>query len=117
MGPQWREKQWRHNLEATEVLRTSRNGGFADWEVTAQFYAVMSLVNGWLERQGLVVPTGHRTRRRMVEEHLPHLFKDYGRICTLSEDARYGEGYAMGNRERQKARDIHERISRAIPWP
>ena len=53
----------------------------------------------------------------MVEEHLPHLFKDYGRICTLSEDAGYGEGYAMGDRERQKARDIHGRISRAIPWP
>ena len=117
MGPQWREKQWKHNLEAAEVLRTSRNKGFADWEVTAQFYAVMSLVNGWLERQGLNVPTGHRTRRRMVEEHLLHLFKDYGRICTLSEDARYGEGYAMGDQERQKARDIHERVSRAIPWP
>ena len=77
----------------------------------------------------------------MVEKHLPHLYEDYRRICSMSEDARYGEGYAMGDKERQKARAIHvatdaaiiavaagdkerqkaraiyERISRAIPWP
>ena len=117
MVPQWREKQWGHNLAAAEALRRSQEGGFADWEVTARFYAVMSLVNGWLERHGLGVPTGHRVRRRMVEKHLPHLSRDYCRICTLSEAARYGKGYAMGDSERQKARAIHERISAAIPWP
>lgn len=53
----------------------------------------------------------------MVERYLPHLFNDYGRICALSEEARYGEGCAMGDRERQKAREIHKRISTAIPWP
>ena len=82
-----------------------------------RFYAAMSLVNGWFERRDLNVPTGHRLRRRMVEKHLPHLYEDYGRICIMSEDARYGEGYAMGDKERQEARAIHERISRAIPWP
>lgn len=104
-------------MAAAEALRRSQEGGFADWEVTARFYAVMSLVNGWLERHGLGVPTGHRVRRRMVEKHLPHLSRDYCRICTLSEAARYGKGYAMGDSERQKARAIHERISAAIPWP
>ena len=34
MGPQWREAQWGHNLEATKALCASREGGFADWEVT-----------------------------------------------------------------------------------
>ena len=81
-----------------------------------RFYAVMSLVNGWLERQGLGVPASHHTRRRMVKKHLPHLSEDYCRICFMSEDARYGKGYAMGDAERQEARAIHERISRAIPW-
>ena len=117
MGPQWREAQWGHNLEATKALCASREGGFADWEVTMLFYASMSLVNGWLERRGLNVPTGHRLRRRMVKKYLPHLYEDYGRICIMSEDARYGEGHAMGDTERQEASAIHERISRAIPWP
>lgn len=53
----------------------------------------------------------------MVKIHLPHLFKDYCRICTLSESARYKRGYDMGDAERQKAHAIHGRISRAIPWP
>ena len=53
----------------------------------------------------------------MVKKYLPHLYEDYGRICIMSEDARYGEGYAMGDAERQEARAIHERISGAIPWP
>lgn len=53
----------------------------------------------------------------MVEKHLPHMRMDYERICTMSEDARYGEGYAMGDRERQEAREIYERISGAISWP
>ena len=117
MGPQWREMQWCHNLEAADALRDSRKGGFVDWEVTIRFYAVMSLVNGWFERQGLGVPTSHYSRRRMVKKHLPHLFNDYRRICFMSEAARYGRGYAMGDAERQKARAIHERIARAIPWP
>ena len=78
------------------------------------FYAAMSLVNGWLERQGLGVPTGHHKRRRMAERYLPHLFNGYGRICALSEESRYGEGCDMGDRERQKAREIHKRISTAI---
>ena len=117
MGPQWRERQWRHNLEAAEALRRSREEGFADWEVTMRFYAAVSLVNGWFERQGMAVPTKHHARRRAVENHLPHLSKDYRRICIMSEDARYGEGYAMRDLERQEARDIHERVSRAIPWP
>ena len=56
-------------------------------------------------------------RRRMVEKHLPHPSRDYCRICTLSEAARYGKGYAMGYSERQKARAVHGRISAAIPWP
>ena len=117
MGPQWREAQWKHNLEAIKALCASREGGFVDWEVTMLFYASMSLVNGWFERRGLIVPTTHYSRRRMVEKHLPHLYEDYGRICIMSEDARYGEGYAMGDQELQEARAIHERISRAIPWP
>ena len=117
MGPQWRKVQWRHNLEATAALRVSREGGFADWEVTMLFYTSMSLVNGWFERRGLIVPTTHYSRRRMVEKHLPHLYEDYGRICALSEIARYKKGYAVGDKERQKARAIRERISGAIPWP
>ncbi len=117
MGPQWRERQWDHNLEALMALHGSREGGFVDWEVTMLFYTSMSLVNGWLERQGLGVPKRHHPRRHMVEKHLPHLSEDYWRICTMSEDARYGEGYAMGDAERQEARAIHERISGAIPWP
>ena len=99
------------------MLRRSREDGFADWEVSIWFYAAMSLVNGWFERQGLDVPTKHYARRRAVESRLPHLFEDYRRICIMSEDARYGEGYDMGDRERQEARNIHERLSRAIPWP
>lgn len=117
MGPQWREAQWRHNLEAADALRGSRKDGFADWEVTVLFYATMSLVNGWFERRGLGVPTGHHPRRRMVKKHLPHILEDYGRICIMSEFARYGKGYAMGDRERQEAREIYERISGAISWP
>ena len=53
----------------------------------------------------------------MVKTHLPHLFEDYTDICTLSELARYGQGYAMGSTERREARSIHDRISSAIPWP
>ena len=117
MGSQWRERQWRHNLKAAETLRRSREDGFADWEVTMRFYAVMSLVNGWLERHGLDVPTKHYARRYAVKRRLPHLLKDYRRICIMSEDARYGKGYDMGDRERQEARAIHERVSRVIPWP
>ena len=113
---QWRERQWGHNLEAAEALRGSREGGFADWEAAMLFYASMSLVNGWLERQGLDVPTRHYARRRMVEKRLPHLYEDYWRICSMSETARYKNGCDMGYTERQEARDIHERISRAIPW-
>ena len=117
MGSQWREKQWKHNLEAAETLRRSRADGFAYWEVTMRFCAVMSLVNGWLGRHGLGVPTKHYARRRAVKRRLPHLFKDYRRICIMSEAARYGNGYVMGDRERQEARAIHERVSSAIPWP
>ena len=117
MDPKWREVQWRHNLGAAEALYGSQAGRFVDWEVTMLFYAVMSLVNGWFERRGLNVPTTHYSRRRMVKKYLPHLYEDYGRICTLSEIARYKKGYAMGDAERQKARAIHERISGAIPWP
>ena len=117
MGPQWRERQWSRSMAAAEALRGSRAGGFADWEATMWFYAAMSLVNGWLVRHGLDVPTRHYARRRMVKKHLPHLFKDYCRICTLSEAARYKKGYDMGDAERQKARAIHERIAGAIPWP
>ena len=117
MVPQWKKVQWGHNLEAAEVLRCSRTGRFVDWEVTMLFYASMSLVNDWLERRGLNVPTMHYARRRMVKKYLPHLYEDYGRICALSEIARYKKGYAMGDTERQEARAIHERISRAIPWP
>ena len=117
MSPQWRERQWGHNLRAAKVLRASQEGEFADWEVTMRFYASMSLVNGWLERRGLDIPTRHYSRRRTVKKHLPHLSEDYCRICTLSEVARYGKGYVMGDKERQEARAIHERISRAIPWP
>ena len=51
MGPQWRERQWGHNLEAAEALRRSREEGFAGWEVTMRFYAAVPLVNGWFERQ------------------------------------------------------------------
>ncbi len=50
---QWRERQWKHNLETAETLRRSREDRFADWEVTMRFCAVMSLVNGGLERHGL----------------------------------------------------------------
>ena len=64
MGPQWRERQWRHNLEAAEALRRSREEGFADWEVTMRFYAAVPLVNGWFERQDMAVPTKHHARRR-----------------------------------------------------
>ena len=117
MGLQWRKVQWMHNLEALVALHGSREGGFVDWEVTMLFYTSMSLVHGWFERRGLGVPTMHSTRRRMVEKHLPHLSEDYCRICFMSEAARYGKGYAMGDKERQKARAIHERISGAIPWP
>lgn len=53
----------------------------------------------------------------MVKKHLPHILEDYGRICIMSEFARYGKGYAMGDRERQEAREIYERISGAISWP
>ena len=53
----------------------------------------------------------------MAKIHLPHLFNDYCRICALSESARHKRGYDMGGAERQKARAIHGRISRAIPWP
>ena len=108
--------QWRYNLEAAEVLRGSRECEFVDWEVTMRFYASMSLVNGWLERQGLGVPTSHHPRRRMVKKHLPHLSEDYCRICFMSEAARYGKGYAMGDAERQEVRAIHERIAGAISW-
>ena len=79
--------------------------GFAEWEAAVRLYAAMSLVNGWLERQGPGVPTGHRTRRRMAERCLPHLFNGYGRICALSEDA--GTGRAIRGRPRapEGARD------------
>ncbi len=88
MDPKWREVQWRHNLGAAEALYGLQAGRFVDWEVTMLFYAVMSLVNGWFERRGLNVPTTHYSRRRMVKKYLPHLYEDYGRICTLSEIAR-----------------------------
>ena len=81
------------------------------------FYAPMSLVNGWLERQGLDVPARHYARRHVAKIRLPHLSKDYCRTCTLGESARCRRGYDMGGAERQKARAIHGRISRAIPWP
>ena len=68
------------------------------------FYTSMSLVHGWFERRGLGVPTMHSTRRRMVEKRLPHLYEDYRRICSMSEDARYGEGYAMDDRAPEGAR-------------
>ncbi len=52
----------------------------------------------------------------MVKKHLPHLSEDYCRICFMSEAARYGKGYAMGDAERQEVRAIHERIAGAISW-
>ena len=103
-------------MAAAEALRGLRAGGFADWEAAMRFCAAMSLVNGWLVRHGLDV---HKALReaRMVKKRLPHLFRDYCRICTLSEAARYKKGCGTGGAERQKARAIHERIAGAIPRP
>ena len=83
---------------------------------TALFYAAMSLINGWLERQGTDIPKRHGAKRRMIDRRLPHLHDGYDTLRSMGEEAGHGQSYAMGSKDRQAVRNLHESISAAIPW-
>ena len=116
MGTQWRETQRDHNLDASEALRALPDRRFPEWEVTMLSYAAMPMADGWFERQGMIIPARRGARRGMIKRHLPHLYAKYGALRSMSELARYGRGYAMGDKDRQVAQNLHEFVSKAIAW-
>ena len=77
--------QTRHNLDTCSFLAT-KNPKYADWEITALFYAVLHLVDDRLEKRG--VQPNHEQRRRMVQGYL-HIRVPYGKLYALSIKARY----------------------------
>jgi hypothetical protein len=105
-----------HNEALYEELTTA--GGYADWEITALFYAALHYVDAWLSRSG-THPHAHVQRRSLVSRDpvLHRIYGHYARLDDRSRDARYTairfpNGYAqqLHTDQFQPIRDVVRRL-------
>lgn len=82
-------EQSAHNKNAHDLLGT-RSPEYPDWQITALFYSALHLFNHHFELRGIRKPENHRQRYRLIARELPHTAKDYTKLKSLSEQARYG---------------------------
>ena len=73
----------KHNKDACDFLST-KTPEYADWEVTALFYAVPHRINHYFEQHELPIPVSHGQRHELVKRRLPSVSKAY-RGCCISQ--------------------------------
>ena len=104
----WHAKQSSHNHDVQRIL--SGHPLCRDWEITALFYSLIHVIDGYMISVG-AEPQDHRRRKRLVRQNLPHVYEDYDRFYNLCLRARY---LALFDRitegERRHAVELHRSI-------
>ena len=104
----WHAKQSSHNHDVQRIL--SKHPLCRDWEITALFYSLLHVIDGYMISIG-AEPQNHSHRRCLVRQHLPHIYEDYDRFYNLCLRARYLALFdSITEGERQHAVELHGSI-------
>lgn len=104
----WHAKQSAHNRDAQ--LRLSKHSQYRDWEITALFYAVMHMIDEYLESIGKA-PHNHAERNSLVRAELQHVYQDYYDFYALCIRVRYVVLFdSVTEHDRQTALDLYKSI-------
>ena len=104
----WHAKQSSHNHDVQRIL--SKHPLCRDWEITALFYSLLHVIDGYMIPIG-AEPQNHSHRRCLVRQHLPHIYEDYDRFYNLCLRARYLALFdSITEGERQHAVELHGSI-------
>ena len=115
----WRHAQYLHHVRFSHDIDQQQ---YADWAITALFYAAIQFIDTVLQKQYPSLPTTHKARSTAVQRcaATKPIASDYYQLKGLSEDARYNHPYStFGCREIQTAQQwlasIENRLTPYLP--
>ena len=112
---EWYRRQSEHSKRFYKRIAADYDD-LADWKTTVLFYSALHRVNYWLDVLTGRAPKSHFERNRQVGRELPTVSDDYHALYRMSREARYSEGFRLGDARSEHAAKLMGRIEKELPF-